>query len=350
MSRPHNRPTITREEILSTVHAMERHTSKAAAARSLGMSETTFRRIYDLRHDLESRGGIANDNLQHIIEGLRSELDMCRRSLADAVRPRFTIRTDNACRSEAIKVLVIGDAHDSPHIPDKSRFEWIGSHINASKPDVVVQIGDFASIDSLNTHEANHTAKGRKKPTFSEDMISFNLALQALSSKLNYHPELHCTLGNHERRIWSFQDEHPEMSEDMQFRLFEIFERYKWSVSPYGMITYYGGVGYVHAALNSLGKTYGGKNAEATIANESVHDLSVGHSHRERPWRAAKIGGNNYVVVDNVGCALPDGHIEPYAHHALNGWAYGVVEQIVRHNHIQDRNWISMERLGELYG
>lgn len=341
---------VSRADIQKAVDAMARSSSKAAAARSLDIPVSTFKRHYALKDELENEQVADNDNLQRVIDGLRSELDICRRSLAEAIRPRFTVRTDNISRTETVKIVVIGDAHDSPHIPDKSRFEWIGAYINDSKPDVVIQIGDFATIDSLNTHDANHTAKGRNKPTFSEDMVSFNLALDALSSKLNFSPEKHCTLGNHERRIWSFENEHPELSQDMQFRLFEVFERHKWGVSPYGMLTYYGGCGYAHAALNSLGKTYGGKNAEATIANEAIHDITIGHSHRERPWRAAKIGGNNYVVVDNVGCALPHGHVEDYARHALNGWAYGIVEQTLRGGHIADRAWVSMERLGELYG
>jgi len=40
------------------------------------------------------------------------------------------------------KVCVIPDAHDGPNIP-KDRFRWIGKHIKKTKPNHVVQIGDF---------------------------------------------------------------------------------------------------------------------------------------------------------------------------------------------------------------
>ena len=50
-----------------------------------------------------------------------------------------------------IKVVVIGDTHDSPDIPDKSRFGWFSKHIKKFKLDYVVQIGDFISLDSC-TH------------------------------------------------------------------------------------------------------------------------------------------------------------------------------------------------------
>ena len=40
------------------------------------------------------------------------------------------------------KVLVIGDTHDSPHIP-QDRFKWIAKHIKKIKPDYIIHIGDF---------------------------------------------------------------------------------------------------------------------------------------------------------------------------------------------------------------
>ena len=59
------------------------------------------------------------------------------------------------------KVLVIGDTHDSPDIP-KDRFYWIGKHIKNTKPDYVVQIGDFGSFDSLSFFQKKGK-KGKKK-------------------------------------------------------------------------------------------------------------------------------------------------------------------------------------------
>ena len=331
----------------NAVEAMRKYGSQIEAAKALGIPRTTLQgRLRSTGYKEPPRG---ESGLEALVESLRAELDIARQSLQDATRPKFTIRQDNAAKSGKLRVLVIGDAHDSPHIADKSRFEWIGKHISQTKPDVVIQIGDFATVDSLNTHDANHTANGRSKPTFTEDMESFNLALQAIDAHLSYRPEMHVCLGNHERRIWAYENEHTEVGKDMQFRLFELFERYKWTVSPYGMITYYGGCGYVHAAINSLGKTFGGKNAEATIANESIHDLTVGHSHRERFWRVPKIGGNNHINIDNVGCYLPDQFIESYAQHAMNGWSYGLVEQEIRNGHIAGRSFIPSARLREMY-
>ena len=45
-------------------------------------------------------------------------------------------------------MLVIGDVHDSPKL-SKDRLTWIGKYARKSKPDYIIQIGDFGSFDSL---------------------------------------------------------------------------------------------------------------------------------------------------------------------------------------------------------
>ena len=56
------------------------------------------------------------------------------------------------------KVIVIGDAHDSPNIK-QDRFKWIGKYIKAAKPDYIIQIGDWASFDSLSFFQKNETLR-----------------------------------------------------------------------------------------------------------------------------------------------------------------------------------------------
>ena len=53
-----------------------------------------------------------------------------------------------AGRAGKTRVLAIGDAHDGPRIP-KDRFRWFGRLAADTQPDVIVQIGDFLSLDSL---------------------------------------------------------------------------------------------------------------------------------------------------------------------------------------------------------
>jgi len=236
-----------------------------------------------------------------------------------------------------LRIVCIGDAHDAPALPDKRRFRHIGRYIREKKPDVVVQVGDFLTLDSLSTHRITH------KPTFAQDLASFDAALAALDLK---GPALHCTLGNHENRAFrataSRQCHAPA--------LIDIFKRHGWKTSPYGQPVIYGGVGFAHAALNRLGLPYGGKCPEQSIADDAVHDLVLGHSHVRLSHRAPKLGGNKFVQIINVGCALPGGYVADYARHCLTGWSYGIAEFVIRGGHVEDEHFISMTTLAEDYG
>ena len=80
-----------------------------------------------------------------------------------------------------MKVIAIGDLHDSPHIKDKSRFRWIGKHIAKTKPAYVVQIGDFLTLDSCTYFIPDDTFTARiEKPTFIKDMQSFDEAMEKI--------------------------------------------------------------------------------------------------------------------------------------------------------------------------
>ena len=345
------------EKLQEAVDLFVIHGSKTAAARAGNIKLTTYQsryreavaRGYTPSAGAEAQGSVSTTELKAQIEGLKEQL-ASRQTYVETppviIKPHYTVRTDQGS-SEKIRICAIGDAHDSPKIPNKARFEWIGEHVKSTKPDVVLQIGDFLTLDSLNSHEPNETFAGKLKPTFQNDMSSFISALDAMQID---GPECHCTLGNHERRLFSYEDHHPEVYGMMQLELQRAFERFGWTFSPYKFIQKYGGVGFTHAAINSMGKTFGGKNAENTIANETLFDLVVGHSHRRRLVRVPKIGENNFVSVLNLGCALPDQFIEPYAKHTMTGWSWGIYDLTIQNGSLQSERFIPMAELEEAYG
>ncbi len=97
-----------------------------------------------------------------------------------------------------VRVMVIGDAHDDPRVPDKSRFALMGAHAEATRPDVILSIGDFLDFASLSTHEREDTYKARGKPSFMEDMASGLDALQVFDAQLSpdFHPRKHIRRGS----------------------------------------------------------------------------------------------------------------------------------------------------------
>jgi|TARA_E500000178_G_scaffold341041_1_gene384490 Icc-related predicted phosphoesterase len=253
-----------------------------------------------------------------------------------------------------MKVVAIGDLHDSPNIRDKSRFRWIAKHIKKVKPDVVVQIGDIITLDSCTHYISDDTYTARiEKPTFMKEMQSFDEALEEFHYVLKGEKiKKYITLGNHEKRMWRYEDKNPTFYGMCQKEFFGTCRKYKWKVIPWGQYLMLGGVGFIHAPINPMGKEYGGEASERQIANKSKIDIVFGHSHRAQDIRVPKISDtkNDFTRILNIGCALPEGHIESYAKHSLTGWTYQIVEIDIWDNHIMEVQNISMKKLKKLYG
>ena len=257
-------------------------------------------------------------------------------------------------KHKVLRVLVIGDTHDSPSIPDKRRFGWFAKHIKKTKPDYVVQIGDFITLDSCTHYIKDDTFTAKiEKPIFMKEMESMDSAME----EFDYHLKgskikKYITLGNHERRLWRYEDKNPSFYGLGQKEFFGICKKYKWEEIPYGTYLMLGGVGFIHAPLNPMGKEYGGEASERQVANKSKIDIVFGHSHRAQDNRVSKISDtkNDFTRVVNVGCSMPQGHIESYARHSLTGWTYQVCEIGIWDNHIQEVKNISMKTLENNYG
>lgn len=253
--------------------------------------------------------------------------------------------------SKPLKGIAIGDAHDDPRL-SKERFYWLGKLVADTKADFVVQIGDFLTLDSLCRYIDNSSYEARQTPLFLHDMQSQVEALKEFDRGMGaFKPKIkHVTLGNHEDRVESWSNRHPEIYGIMGGMMLDNFASHDWTVSEFGELFFIAGVGFVHVPLNAIGKPYGGKTAEQRIAADSVFDVVMGHSHRNRMYTAEKIGHNNFVRVLNLGSALPYGHIERYAKHSTTGWSYGAYELTLSDNHITGWNFMDMRELERRYG
>jgi len=267
-------------------------------------------------------------------------------------KPRVTVVADTRTLTNSeYRVVVIGDAHDHPEI-EKDRFLWIGKFISEVAPDAVVQIGDIATLDSLNTYIPNHAFDGKAKPYFMRDLASLEEALGRIDEGIGPSGSIirHITLGNHERRLWNFEDKTPEIYGMMQTQFTKLLEAHGWTWSEYGEFYFIGGVGFIHVPLNELGKAYGGKTANHRVCLDATFDIVWGHSHKDNNQKLPKLGPRNYVRSLNVGCAMDHGHVEKYARHATTGWSWGVYEIGIRGGHITSWNWVPMLELQRRYG
>lgn len=330
---PLKRPT--RNRLIEAVEAVNRCVSHTAAARALKMPRTTLQTWLTWAEE-EGIAPQSPDPEPRIVEDTR--------------KPRVVVRAGRTA-TERIRVLAMGDLHDSPELP-KDRFRWLGRLAADEGCDHLNSIGDWLTLDSLNTHVANETLLGKEKSPFARCIQSGRESLGEMDRGLGSHkPKKHIELGNHERRAWLYEDHHPETAGMLTGELLHLFESHGFSHTPYGEYFFLGGVGFIHCAINRLNKSYGGKNAEATIANDAVFDHVVGHSHVKREHRAPKLGPSKHVTIVNLGCGLPWGHVEPYMYHgALTGWWWGARMLDIEGGQITSVRDFAMNELERRYG
>lgn len=254
--------------------------------------------------------------------------------------------TEDDPDGEPLDVAVIGDAHDSPHLRDKSRFEWIGAHIAERGLKRVISVGDWLTMDCFSTHTDRATFEGFAKPTFEQELDSFHESQRAFHAGLGGHkPIKHITLGNHEARAWKYDNLHPDgMSHS--HKLLEAFAQWGWTVSLYGEYKFIGGVAFTHVPFNAMGRPL----AQGQRANKAMFDTVHGDDHRATQITDFKSGPFRSPTIYSAATALPPGFIEGYANKGGSTWRSGICEATLWGGHVRRWSFTEMLLLRRRYG
>jgi hypothetical protein len=151
--------------------------------------------------------------------------------------------------------LIIPDAQIRPG-DDMKFLEAIGNYIAVKKPDVVVNLGDFADMPSLSSYDVGKKSfEGRR---YINDIRAANdgmLALMtpinkeklrlALNKKRTYNPKLIFTMGTHENRIDRAVNLDPKLEGVLDTRHLN-YAQYGWEVHPFLSVVVLDGVAYSH--------------------------------------------------------------------------------------------------------
>lgn len=247
---------------------------------------------------------------------------------------------------DPITVCVIGDAHDSPHLPDKERFRWLGRFAADNKVQRVVSIGDWLTMDCFSSHTDRATFEGFAKPTFEQDMESFHESQRAFHEGLaGWKPIKDITLGNHEKRAWSYDNRHPDGLSHGHL-LEQAFAQWGWRTTPYGEYRFIGGVGFVHVPLNGLSKPL----AQGQRVNKAMFDTVHGDDHRSLILTDYKTGPGRSPTVYGAATALPNGFIEGFANKGGSAWRSGVCLATIWGGHVRAWQFVEMSLLEYRYG
>lgn len=129
--------------------------------------------------------------------------------------------------------VVIPDCQVKAGVPTE-HLEWIGNYIAEKRPDVVVQIGDFADMPSLSHYDnGKMAAEGRR---YVKDIAAVRAGMERLMAPIkkvpDYHPELHLTMGNHEYRILREVEDNPKY--EGRFSYSDLgYEDFGWKVHDF---------------------------------------------------------------------------------------------------------------------
>ena len=252
-----------------------------------------------------------------------------------------------------MKHLFIPDVQAKEGVP-MEHLSWIGKYILDKKPDVIIQIGDFADMPSLSSYDKGKKCfEGRR---YTKDIEAARTAMDLLLApmksynnkqrefkKKQYTPRMVLTLGNHERRIEKAVDAQAELEglisyDDLPYK--------DWEVHGFLEPVFIEGICYTHYIANPLtGMPRGGM--ASTLLDKVGHSFAVGHTQKlEVATRYLNTGQQQWGIVAGA-CYL---HDEEYKGPQGNLHWRGV---IMLHNVKEgsfDPMFVSLEYLRGRYG
>jgi hypothetical protein len=173
-----------------------------------------------------------------------------------------------------MKILVIPDLQVKPDVP-LEHLDWIGKLIVDKRPDVVVQIGDFADMPSLSSYDVGKKSfEGRRYLKDVESVVEaqkrllkpliqdYNKAVR--NKKKAYKPRMLITLGNHENRINRAVEADPKLEGVLSLDHLQ-FKEFGWEVVDFLDVINIEGVCFSHYFTSGvLGRPVTSPNALVT--------------------------------------------------------------------------------------
>lgn len=180
--------------------------------------------------------------------------------------------------------MVIPDIQAKPNVPH-DHLEWIANYAVEKKPDVIIQIGDWADMPSLSLYDKGKRCyEGRR---YVKDCEAANHSLERFERVLEdhnrshpktpYNPRKVMTFGNHEWRIW--RATMLDASLDGKLTLEDLdFARRGWECHDFLKVVVIDGIQYSHYFISgSMGRPVSSASALLKARSGSA---TMGHVQR----------------------------------------------------------------------
>ena len=193
-----------------------------------------------------------------------------------------------------MKILVIPDCQVKPGVAT-DHLTWAGEAICDYRPDVVINIGDFADMPSLSTHD-KAGSKYFEGKRYKDDIASAQLGMKKLlkplrdlqaTQKINKHkvykPRMILTMGNHENRINRAVANTPMLegvisTDDLNYQK-------DWEVYEFLKPVFINGVGFCHYfPVGAMGRP---ASSASVLVNKLHMSCIAGHQQGKQNHRCA---------------------------------------------------------------
>lgn len=180
--------------------------------------------------------------------------------------------------------MVIPDIQAKPNV-EHDHLEWIANYAIEKRPDVIIQIGDWADMPSLSLYDKGKRCyEGRR---YVKDVEAANYSLERFERTLEeynrnhpedgYNPQKVLTYGNHEFRIERATQ--LDASLDGKLTLEDLdFERRGWQCHPFLEVVKIDGIEYSHYFISgSMGRPV---SSAAALLKARGRSATMGHVQR----------------------------------------------------------------------
>lgn len=210
-------------------------------------------------------------------------------------------------------VLPIGDCHVSDDESNLERFELLSKFIVDKKPDYIIIMGDFLTLNCLSNWDKNKRAKMENK-RYKKEIDIGNKVLDIIFSDLKqlqskqkkqkikqYKPKLVYLEGNHENRLTRYLEYDPTFEGFISIRKDLCLDKRGIEYISYGEYYYINGIGFTHIPFNSSREISGvdiTKKASMVIVDSCV----FAHTHRLEMSNYHKQGQKHLQQIVTCGC------------------------------------------------
>jgi len=249
--------------------------------------------------------------------------------------------------------LVIPDVQVKPG-QDFTFLKAVGNYIVKKRPDVIVNIGDFADMPSLSSYDKGKKSfEGRR---YKHDVEAVHSAMDVLLKPLRqlqdrhrrnkekvYKPRMVLTIGNHEHRI-NRAIENDSML-DGTISLEDLgYEKAGWDVMPFEQPVIIDGVLYAHyVTAGALNRPVG---SAAAIISKKHQSCVVGHQQGRQVAYAIRADGKTLTAIIAGSCYE---HDEDYMGAQGNHYWRGIVVLHEVNDGCFDEMFVSLDFLKKRY-